>query len=435
MAPRKTNTNSAVDVTPSARRLTGSLRDIGYDFQSALADVIDNSVAAGASRVDVDIVFDGPRSYVVIADNGAGMTATTLREALRFGSRRDYELGELGRYGLGLKTASISQCRSVTVLSRHAPVHRRIGELTLSLDHIEETDRWEVIEPPMGSVAYSIVDLLDDGPGTVVVWEDLDRLLGGANPSGGWAKRRLESLTGRARTYLGMVFHRYLEGTAARDLDLVITVNGEKVAPWNPFAPLEEDRAEMQPLSFEVASAEGFSRIHLHRYVLPPKGRFSSIAEFDRLSGPLKWNRQQGLYIYRADRLIQHGGWSGIRAVDEHTKLARAALDFHTDLDELFQINVAKMRVSIPPEVRTILERPVHELCHRADAAYRGDAKSHSTPAPKSGSTRSVDETTARSIGASLITAALNSGEQEAFLRVMANVRDADPQLARSLGW
>ena len=89
------------------------------------------------------------------------------------------------------------------------------------------------------------------------------------------------------------------------------------------------------------------------------------------MSGPLKWNRQQGLYIYRANRLVQHGGWSGIRGIDEHTKLARAAIDFDTDLDEAFQINVAKMRVALPPTLRQMLERPIHELCVRADDAYR----------------------------------------------------------------
>ncbi len=112
----------AVDVTPSARRLTGSLRDIGYDFVAALADLVDNSVAAGASEVEIEIVFDGPASFVLIADNGSGMTETELNEALRFGTRRDYELGELGRYGLGLKTASISQGRRVTVSRRSVRV-------------------------------------------------------------------------------------------------------------------------------------------------------------------------------------------------------------------------------------------------------------------------------------------------------------------------
>jgi hypothetical protein len=434
VAPDQPRQRSQIDLTPSARRLTGSLRDIGYDFQSALADVIDNSVTAGASRVDVDIVFRGRRSYVAISDNGTGMTERELHEALRFGSRRDYEIGELGRYGLGLKTASISQCRCVTVMTRHAPQRRWISELTLDLGHIEATDRWEVTGPPEQSVSYDLVDQLWDAPGTVVVWEDLDRVLPGSNPDGGWARRRLDQLADRASTYLGMVFHRFLEGTADRAQDLVITVNGEKVEPWNPFAPLEEARTEMQPLSFEVPKPGGFSSVHLRRYVLPPKGHFSSLGEFERLSGPQKWNRQQGLYIYRADRLIQHGGWSGIRAMDEHTKLARAALDFPTDLDTLFQINVAKMRVSLPPEVKTLLERPLHEVCHRADAAYRGDAESRRTEEEKPDTTPRASND-ARELGAALVTAALNSGEQDAFMRVMANLREANPQMASALGW
>lgn len=434
MPPPTRTRRSAADITPSARRLTGSLRDIGYDFQSALADVIDNSVAAGATRVDVEIVFDGASSHVTIADNGCGMTEATLSEAVRFGSRREYQLNELGRYGLGLKTASISQCRSLTVLTRHAPARRIIHSRTLDIGHIEATDRWEVIDPPTGSVSFDLVDLLWESPGTIVVWEDLDRVLPG-NPEGGWARRRLNQLATRASAYLGMVFHRFIEGDARQHPELVITINGEKIAPWNPFAPMEEQRTEMQPLSFEVPIGRTFSEVRLARYVLPPRGRFSSAGEFERLSGPLKWNRQQGLYVYRADRLIQYGGWSGIRAVDEHTKLARASLDFDTDLDALFHINVAKMRVGLPPEVRTLLERPVHELCHRADAAYRGDRSSPSTGSSKAEKTAGALGADSREIGAAIITAALNCGEQDAIVKVMGNLRDAEPKLARTLGW
>jgi Histidine kinase-, DNA gyrase B-, and HSP90-like ATPase len=107
-----------LQVTPSAARLTQSLRDIGYDFPAAVADIVDNSVAAGASTVEVDIEFDGADSRVFIADDGVGMTSHALTEALRYGTRRGYARGDLGRYGLALKTASLSQCRCLTVVSR-----------------------------------------------------------------------------------------------------------------------------------------------------------------------------------------------------------------------------------------------------------------------------------------------------------------------------
>ncbi|MDP1820897.1 MAG: ATP-binding protein [Acidimicrobiales bacterium] len=423
-----------VDITPSARRLTGSLRDIGYDFLSALADIVDNSVGAGATQVNVDIVFDGENSHVVICDDGDGMTERDLNEALRFGTRREYDLGELGRYGLGLKTASISQCRRLTVASRRSLTYRRVVSRSLDLDHVENTDRWEVIAPPRQSVVTDYVTWLDDGPGTIVLWEGLDRVLPDRRPEGGWARRRLDQLAERSRDYLGMVFHRFLEGDAARRFPLTITVNGEKAEPWNPFAPMESGRIELPEQSFEVSVGDLYGRVRLGRFILPSRDQFSSAAEFERMSGPLKWNRQQGLYVYRADRLIQHGGWSGIRAVDEHTKLARASLDFQTDLDRLFQINVAKMRVAIPLEVKTLLERPINELCHRADSVYRREGREVAGTTEKEApeARTSVD---GRELGAAVISAALEAGEIDSFGRVMERLRATSPEFADRLGW
>jgi hypothetical protein len=230
-----------------------------------------------------------------------------------------------------------------------------------------------------------------------------------------------------------MVFHRFLQWEAVRAAPLVITVNGIKAVPWDPFAPMEDHRLELPGQSYEVSVGDLYGRVTLNRYVLPPRRRFSSLTEFERMGGPLKWNRQQGLYIYRADRLIQHGGWCGIRAADEHTKFARAALDFQTDLDVLFQINVAKMRVALPPEVRTLLERPIHELCHRADSLYRQDAIHSSKSVSEPAELRS--RTDASEIGAALISAALDAGEHDAFLRIMDRLRSLAPDVADQLRW
>jgi hypothetical protein len=424
-------------VTPSARRLTGSLRDIGYDFVSALADIVDNSVAAGASKVDIEVVFEGAASYVVIADDGVGMTDAQLIEAMRFGSRRSYESGELGRYGLGLKTASISQCRRLTVVTRRAQTRRRLAMRTLDIDHIADTDRWEIVGPPPHSVYFRSLEWLGAGPGTVVFWEELDRVLPENRPDGGWARRRLETLAERARDYLGMVFHRFLQGEVDPTRPLTIILNGEKVRPWDPFGGGEEQRLVLPEQSFEVAAGAHYGHVRVRRFVLPPRDRFSSLAEFDRLSGPLKWNRQQGIYVYRAGRMIQSGGWCGIRAADEHTKFARAALDFDTELDALFQINVAKMRVSLPPEVRTLLERPLNELCRRADAVYRRDSLhgSKRRGADRAATAGGRGDCDAGEIGVALMAAALDAGEHEAFARVMDSLQALSPEVAAALGW
>ena len=232
-----------------------------------------------------------------------------------------------------------------------------------------------------------------------------------------------------------MVFHRFIENESRRSAPLTISVNGIKVEPWNPFAPLEDHRLELAPQSFEVSAGDTYGRVFLNRYVLPPRSRFSSLTEFERLSGPLKWNRQQGLYIYRSDRLIQHGGWCGVRAADEHTKFARASLDFDTDLDILFQINVAKMRVSLPPEVRTLLERPIHELCHRADAVYRRETEKTARRSPSDGITESKQRGAFGEVGTALMAAALDAGEHAAFTRIMDKLRVLSPDVAQGLGW
>ena len=334
-------------ITPSAARLTELLRDIGYDFPAAVADIVDNSVMAGASQVDVTIEFAGEDSYVVIADDGEGMTANGLIEALRYGSRRTYGRSDLGRYGLGLKTASLSQCRSVTIVTCRHTAPGNVTVRTLDLDLIAEWDEWLVVEPAPDPVIGTSAKRLASEPGTVVIWRKLDRVLPEKRPDGGWARRRLDAMATKTAEHLGIVFHRFLENPEGGGL--VITVNGHKVQPWNPFAPAEPTTSELRLQRFEVTVGNMSGTVSLRRFVLPPRDEFSSIEQFERYSGPLNWNRQQGIYIYRADRLVQWGGWNGIRGIDEHTKLARAALDFDTDLDSVFNINVAKMRVTLPP--------------------------------------------------------------------------------------
>ena len=201
----------SAEITPSAARLTESLRDIGYDFPSAVADIVDNSVMAGASHVDVSVEFAGEESYVVISDDGDGMTGNGLVEALRYGSRRAYGRSDLGRYGLGLKTASLSQCRSVTVVTCRRSAAGNVNVRMLDLDLIAEWDEWLVVEPVMVPVIERSAERLAAEPGTVVIWRKLDRVLPEKRPDGGWARRRLDSLAAKTAEHLGIVFHRYLE--------------------------------------------------------------------------------------------------------------------------------------------------------------------------------------------------------------------------------
>ncbi|WP_018295834.1 ATP-binding protein [Corynebacterium lubricantis] len=423
-----------LSVAPSARRLTNSLRDIGYSFESAIADLIDNSIAAHATTVDIEIVFKGRNSYISLTDNGEGMSSETLNEAMRFGSRRSYDIGELGRYGLGLKTASLSQCRRIEVVTsrENEPIQAR----ALDLNFIEVVDDWLITDISDEPEIIQHAGTYLPHTGTSVFWKSLDRLLPAKAPEGGWARRRIESLPVKLESYLAMVFHRFLSGETENNL--VITINGKPVDAWDPFARSELATQELGSDEFEIEHKSGVGKVQLRRYLLPTRDNFSTSQAYDSLSGIDKWNKQQGLYIYRSNRLVQWSGWAGIRTIDEHTKYARASLDFDTDLDSAFNINVAKMRVTVPSELRKMLSRPINELCIQADAEYRRSelAKTssgeHDQDSSPSFGGRKEDGAT---IGLTLRAAAARTGHLEALDEMMKLIKSEIPDLAEHLGF
>jgi hypothetical protein len=432
------------EVIPSARRLIKSLRDLGYDFVHAVADLVDNSIAAGASRVDITVQFDGGASWVRITDNGEGMTGSTLTDAMRYGSDRRYTADDLGKFGLGLKTASMSQCRRLTVASRTDPRRRKLEVRVLDLDEIEKTDKWEVYDLDSSQRMEHLTLPLDDHTGTVVLWEELDRVLNYKVPWGERAKSGLLTLAERLDQHLGMVFHRFLAGEARRRRKLAITINGTAVEPWDPFARGEKHTEGLTAQEFELHTSSGKGTVGYRPYVLPPKQRFSSDTAFERVGGPARWNLQQGFYIYRADRMIQSGGWCRMRTADEHTKLARAALEFYPDLDSAFEINVAKIRVTLPPELRDQLKESVERLVRRAKTVYgrKDDAGSsgkgtHGVSSRRGGSSAQPARKAGavRHVRVALEEAARKADEEEALKRIVRALRTDSPEVADELGW
>jgi hypothetical protein len=372
----------AIEVIPSARRLVKSLRDLGYDFVQAVADIVDNSLAANSSEIQIDIEFDGDDSWVRIADNGVGMRPDVLREAMRYGAARDYDEEDLGKFGLGLKTASMSQCQRLSVASRWHPSRADIQAYAWDLEHIEITNRWEILPVAREDRTPALFQLLRDHPGTVVLWERLDRILGYRHPFGENARSRLAQMSRDVEQHLAMVLHRFLAGEARKKVRIL--VNGNEVRPWDPFCR-GETRTERWPalhLKIDEDGQRGIVRID--PYILPHQSEFSSPSAFKNAAGPSGWNQQQGLYVYRANRMIQSGGWSRLRAPDEHTKLARIALSFLPDLDEAFKVNVAKMRVQVPSSIREELLELAQQLTKAARRAYDRKEKKSSDSAPQS---------------------------------------------------
>lgn len=362
---------SVLTVIPSARRLMDSLRDIGYELPAAVADLVDNSVDADATQVDITASFEGVGSWIRIADDGVGMETSRLNEAMRYGTERDYDEAELGKFGLGLKTASLSQCRRLTVATRTNPDRREIEIRRWDLDHVMDEDVWELMRLSTFEVRPELVEPLQEGPGTVVMWEALDRVLEYKLPSGRAAETGLGAICRDIEEHLAMVFHRFLAQQARRALPLTITVQDNAIDAWDPFARREE---ATQTLDRQTISLRHEGRTHTIRvqpYILPNQVQFSTTRAWEAASGPKKWNRQQGFYIYRGGRMIQSGGWNRLRTPDEHTKLARIAIDIPRAADQAFGINVSKMRVLVPTEVRADLRAIASAVASRAQQAYR----------------------------------------------------------------
>lgn len=445
--PKKKTT---IEVIPSARKLIQSLRDVGYDLNDAVADLVDNSIAANATSVEIEMTFDGEASWIRIADNGGGMSGTAITEAMRFGSEREYDNDELGKFGLGLKTASLSQSSLLTVASRSSSKSHRIEARQWDLAHVLSSNRWEVIDLAPENRSQILTEPLEISQGTVVLWEQLDRVLGYKIPWGEHAKNNFLRLAGDLDQHLGMVFHRFLSGEAKRKRKLTISINGTRVEPWDPFAREERHTTELPREQFEIAGDNGKGLVAYSPYILPPKDRFSSLQAFNRYAGPRKWNYQQGFYIYRADRMIQSGGWSYMRTSDEHTKLARVALDFWPDLDSAFELNVAKARVKLSTDLRTKLGSKVEQLAkkarevyasagHTPDAGggYVAEADKSAKSIHRSFPSRSPYESTNAEphIGKAIQDAAVKAHALRALAKIQEILRTENPGVAAKIGW
>jgi hypothetical protein len=228
-----------------------------------------------------------------------------------------------------------------------------------------------------------------------------------------------------------MVFHRFLAGEVAGREKLKVSVNGSVVQPWDPFARDEPATIALPEREVTIEVDDRVAMVGYRPFVLPHRSAFSSPAAFERLSGPAKWNRQQGFYVYRANRLIQSGGWNGLRAIDEHTKFARAAVEFSPALDGLFAVNVAKMRISLPSAVRVALERDIGALCREAANRYRRGEIAGRHERPDRAFPSGPDM---RSVGIALSAAAMEVGEIEALDRIVERMRLRVPEVARALG-
>lgn len=351
---------------PRPDALVESLRGFGYSPEAAVADLIDNSMSAGAREIDVHFHWNGAASSVTIRDDGHGMDEKTLFNAMRAGSTNPLDEradSDLGRFGLGLKTASFSQARELTVLSRKRG-SKSTAVRRWDLDLIAKSSEWRLLLTPPPA---SPVPRLPGGSGTIVMWTKCDRLVGDADRNESKAHSRFNAAIDRVANHLSAVFHRYMTGRGK----VAITVNGVKLCPWDPFM---EDNDATQRLGAEQLTLKGYP-VKVSPFVLPHRSKLT-VGEQTEGAGTAGWNQQQGFYIYRSNRLLVQGDWLGLGfAKDEHTKLARIAVEFPAALDHDWQVDVKKSSARAPGPLQQDLRRIATATRRQAEEVYRHRGK------------------------------------------------------------
>lgn len=360
--------NRSRHAPPKAGAMIESLRGLGYSTATALADIIDNSITAGADRVDVQFSWNGQNSTVAILDNGNGMNENELDMAMRLGERNPREeraSHDLGRFGLGLKTASFSQCRRHTVASIKAGL---TSCLYWDLDVLaaNDDDGWYLMEGPAEGTEVYLDRLIDQSHGTLVLWERLDRIV-----TAGFTEQDFLDLVDRVERHLAMVFHRFLCGPHPI---LNLFLNGQPVKAWDPF--LASHSATWSSPVERINTESGI--VEIQCYVLPHKDRLDG-DERELAEGLDGWTAQQGFYVYRNERLLVAGSWLGLGrgrswTKEEAHRLARIRLDIPNTADAEWKIDIRKSTARPPVSIRERLIRLAEDTRARARRvfAHRG---------------------------------------------------------------
>ena len=357
---------------PKASTLMGSLRSMGYSFDSAVADVVDNSISAHAQNIRI-LFPTSPMDELAlgILDDGDGMASDVLFEAMRYGClSADEERSEedLGRFGMGMKSASLSQCRCLTVVSFEGNL---LNGFTWDYNHILETQDWmiqELDKNEINKLPY-IEKLKEQKKGTLVIWQDFDVI---SNSSGGQVYSTLVELRSSLENTLALIYHRYLTGIGLQRLHIFI--NELDIRPLDPFLEQHPKTTVKKEIELDIKDSNGIERmIKIRPFILPFA---TELKERDKqlIGGVENLRAKQGFYIYRNKRLIIWGTWFGMKQRAELTKNARIRVDIPNSLDDIWSIDIKKQQASIPKQILHRLKKAVEEALEFSvrQQTYRG---------------------------------------------------------------
>jgi len=342
-------------VDPYVGNFIESLRDIGYSFEVAVADLIDNSITAKATEIKIYTVLK-PQLIFCLLDNGEGMTEKQLIEAMRLASKNPRDKrgkNDLGRFGLGLKTASFSQCKKLTVITKK---NSAVSVRTWDLEYISKKNKWYLITPADFSNIPMADDLLKQKSGTLVCWENIDRI----------DKTDFTASIEVLRKHLSLVFHRYLEG-ADRFKSLKIIVNENPLIPFNPF---NTNHPATQQIAAEKIKIYG-STYTVQPFILPHHSKLSP-QEYELYATEDGYIKSQGFYLYRENRILIYGTWWGLHKFLDAHKLVRIKIDILNDMDTQWGIDIKKSIARPPDAIRKDLKRIIAQITEKGSRPYSG---------------------------------------------------------------
>lgn len=335
-----------ISVPPDVARISEGLRDTGYDFNAAIADIVDNSIAANATHVEVQLQVDFAGDVLVaIIDNGDGMDEDGLVNAMKYGSNKRLNAKSLGKFGLGLKTASTAFCKRLSVISRNKTNDPAL-RATWDLDILAQRNSWDLELTNADLVQTQLLDeVAKGGSGTLVLWENVDRIIDRYKTTDSSALvKAIAKLEPLLRDHLGIVFQRFLDSLDNRERSITLKLNGCLVLPWDPFC-IVETKEPVAEKTMELKLVDGTAtRFTVRAFVLPRKEEFSS--DENRVAARIS-NERQGLYVYRENRLIHGPDWMNMFKQEPHYSLLRVELSFDHTLDGAFRVDIKKSRIEL----------------------------------------------------------------------------------------
>jgi hypothetical protein len=295
------------EVNPDPSRMVEGLRDTGYKFNTAVADVVDNSIAADAEHIEVELRMNRSGAVTLkIFDDGIGMDRNGLVDAMRYGAKQRASHKSLGKFGLGLKTASTAFCRQLSIISKLKPEDELV-RATWDLDKIKTEGKWNlIIDSPSPEQTAEFGKFIPSGRGTMVVWEKVDRLLKNYDiPGGGPARKALDKIVEGLRFHFSMVYQRFLDCADTRERTLRLRLNGQDVPAWDAFCSGASLMAKEETMAVEMPDGSD-AEFTIRAFILPRKEQFTS--EVARKEARLT-NLHQGIYVYRENRMIHGPTW------------------------------------------------------------------------------------------------------------------------------